>query len=171
MKSLAMINLVAGLIVFVMVLAKVIPPWAQARYKVEAPQENWSTLTLKDPKLDSAISSISRAWTSQAILVVSDCGQCNASKVAAFSAAPIGKDIKRIVLISNEIPVEEAKRRFGCFTNIHFGSLSNLQKLQLNVSFLPRVYLVDNESRLKFIQPPSFSYGQAFWSMQKREHQ
>src|SRR5258707_3588091 len=51
MKSLAYTNAVGLMLALLLLLARYLPVWAQRRYVPENPSEDWSSLTLKDPKL------------------------------------------------------------------------------------------------------------------------
>jgi hypothetical protein len=145
----------------------VVPPWAQTGYKIEEPFENWSTKTLHDPKLGTALPGFTETLGSRVVLVVSDCSECNSSKVSGFAATPFHGRLERIVLVASNISVTEAQSRFGRYRNIEFGIMTEEQKRRWNATFLPRVYLVNRHNTLAYIQPPSFSYAQAFWEIQK----
>jgi len=162
MKALNSINLGAFLLLICLTLVRWLPPYMQSRYTPPVPDENWTTLTLKDPHVGSVLPLNGPVRQNVIILVVGDCGPCNATKVLNFSNVKLPPGIGKAVLVASDDTLEAIRKEFGQPHDIPLGKMTNEQRSFWNASFLPRVYAVNANGILTYVQSPSVSYGQGF---------
>jgi hypothetical protein len=155
-------NLGALLLIACLALARWLPPYAQLHFNPQTPLENWSTLTLRDPKIGADLPGYLATGNSEIVLIVGDCGPCNASKVAAFSKVTVPAIISKTVFVASNDSPESIRREFGQPKGLTLRKLASDQRSMWNATFLPRVYAVDGRGKLLYIQSPSLSYGQGF---------
>ncbi|HWP30480.1 MAG TPA: hypothetical protein VNK96_01960 [Fimbriimonadales bacterium] len=141
-------------------------PVFQQSYKPAEYTPGYTAQATNDPSLGTKAKSIEHlTFLSEskgaAVLLLSDCSDCNRAKLETLQSAQLPEGILKIAIIVDELDEETIADLSKTYSPIMI--LEGTSKIvpEWNVFFYPRLYCLDSSGKYIYIQPPSESFQRA----------